>query len=323
MVVRSSLWAIFAATLLAGCAGYVRPAAVVKVDPRDEGTPIPGLDACTHGGSGALTLDPTRPLTVFVHGCRDSGGRFRELAQVFEAHGQQTACFNYDHRDSIDQTAGDLVRALEAFKARLPPGQLTILAHSQGGLVARRALVSERADRLREGDGFTYRLFTVSSPFGGIRASSDCGKLWLHWVTLGVTALVCKAVAGSNWREIPPGSSLTRNPGTLLPGVRQVLKVVTDEKGSCRQRGPDGACATTDYVFSVEEQRNPVVDADPRLTVQQVQAGHVEIVGGEGVAPVKLIALLQQHGLLAQTPPEKREEIAALVARLFGDRRGE
>ena len=312
------LRAALLAVLLPACAGAVRPAALVKAGPGDGGTRILGLDACTPGGAGRLTLDPDRPLTLFVHGCKDSGGRFRELAQVFEAHGQQTACFNYDHRRSIDDTAGDLVQALEALQAKLRPGQLTVLAHSQGGLVARRALVAERGAPLRAADGFTYRLFTVSSPFGGIRASSHCGARWLHWVTLGITALVCQAVAGSNWTEIPPGSTMTRHPGTLGPEVQAALKVVTDERGSCRRRGDDGACREDDYVFSVREQQNPAVDADPRLAVEVVQAGHVEIVGGEGVVPAKLVAVLQQHGILARTPPERREEIAALLARLFG-----
>jgi hypothetical protein len=265
-----------------------------------------------------LRLDPSRPLTIFVHGCKDSGGRFRDLAQVFEAHGQQTACFNYNHRDSLDRSAGELVSAIEALKALLPPGRITILAHSQGGLVARRAFIRERRDALREGDGFTYRLFTVSAPFGGIRASSDCGKTWLHVLTLGVTVAACQIVAGSNWTEIPPGSAFMIHPGTLLPEVRDVVKVTTDELGSCRTRAPDGSCGKSDFVFSLDEQKNAAVEQDARLVGFEVKAGHVEIVGGDGVVPSKLIAVLQEQGILAQTPPERREEIEALLRKLFG-----
>ncbi len=290
----------------------------MRFGPTEAPTPVPGLDVCAPGGGTQLTLDPARPLTLFVHGCRDSGGRFRELAQVFEAHGQQTACFNYDHREGIDVSAARLARALEALERRLRPGQITILAHSQGGLVTRRALVQERAVPLRSAEGFTYRLFTVSSPFAGIRASKDCGKTWLHVVTLGVTVLVCQLAAGDNWTEIPPGSALMSRPGTLLPEVGEVLQVVTDERGSCEIRRPDGGCKKTGFVFSVQEQHNPVVEADPRLAQREVQAGHVEIVGGDGAPPVKLIALLQERGILARTPPERREEIALLLARLYG-----
>jgi pimeloyl-ACP methyl ester carboxylesterase len=320
----AALLAFAALSVLPACSTFHPPTARVRFVPDEEGAagapgaPIAGLDVCAPGGGRELTIDPARPLTVFVHGCKDSGGRFRELAQVFEAHGQQTACFNYDHRDGIDASAGQLARALEALERRLQPGQITLLAHSQGGLVTRRALVQERAAPLRSPEGFTYRLFTVSSPFAGIRASSDCAKTWLHVVTLGVTVLVCQLAAGDNWREIPPGSALVARPGTLVPEVREVLQVVTDERGSCEVPGPDGGCRKTGFVFSLGEQHNPAVEADARLAQREVQAGHVEIVGGDGVAPVKLIALLQERGILARTPPERREEIARLLARLYG-----
>jgi pimeloyl-ACP methyl ester carboxylesterase len=305
--------------VLAACA-TPRPAVLLKVGPEDAGGPVAGLDVCDRHSPGVLQLDPARPLTVFVHGCKDSGGRFRDLAQVFEAHGQQTACFNYDHRDRIDRSAGELVAALQELQARLPPGPITVLAHSQGGLVARRALVRERPDALRQADGFTYRLTTVSAPFAGIRASADCGRTWLHLLTLGVTVAVCQIAAGSSWPEIPPGSALVTRPGTLLPEVREVLEVTTDEREGCLERAGDGTCRRRDYVFSLDEQRNPAVEGDPRLRRREVAAGHVEIVGGDGIAPGKLIAVLQEQGVLARTPPERREEIAALVQRLFGAR---
>jgi len=315
--VRAGICGAVGAVLAVACA-TPRPAALVKVGAEDLGAPVPGLDVCDRHSPGVLQLDPARPLTLFVHGCKDSGGRFRDLAQVFEAHGQQTACFNYDHRDSLDRSAGELVTVLEALKARLPPGRITVVAHSQGGLVARRALIRERPDAVREGDGFTYRLTTISAPFAGIRASADCGKTWLHVLTLGVTVAVCQLVAGSNWSEIPPGSAFTTHPGTLLPEVREVLEVTTDERDACLERAGDGSCRRRDFVFGLDEQRNPAVESDPRLWRSEVSAGHVEIVGGAGVTPRKLVAVLQEQGVLARTPPGRREEIAALLRRLFG-----
>ena len=295
--------------LAAGCASVPRSAAI-QLGEGKPGAPIPGLDVCTRDSPGVLRLDASRPLTLFVHGCKDSGGRFRELAQVFEAHGQQTACFNYDHRESLEQSAGELVAAIQAIEALLPPGRLTVLAHSQGGLIARRALTRERGQPLAGRSGFDYQLFTVSAPFGGIQSSADCSKTWLHVLTLGVTVLVCNFIAGANWNEIPPGSDFMTHPGTLLPEVREVLKVVTDERDA--EKG--------DYVFSVGEQRNAAVDDDRRLREVQVKAGHVEIIGGDGSVPDKLIRLLQERGLLSSTPPERREEIALLLRRLFSAR---
>ena len=306
---------LLSATLAAGCCGAsLSTAPAIQVGAEKPGAPIPGLAVCDRSSGGILHLAPSRPLTLFVHGCKDSGGRFRELAQVFEAHGQQTACFNYDHRSSLERSSGELVTTIEALKARLPKGRVTVLAHSQGGLVARRAFIREREDALRHDDGWSYRLLTVSAPFGGIKASSDCRKTWLHVVTLGVTVAVCNLIAGSNWDEIPPGSGFMTRPGSLVPEVDAVLKVVTDERGACQS--PDGACKS-DFVFSVGEQQNAAVDGDKRLEAVEVRAGHVEIVGGDGKVPAKLIALLQERGILAQTPPEKREEIALLLRRIY------
>ena len=59
------------------------------------------------------------------------------------------------------------------------------------------------------------------------------------------------------------------------------------------------------------------VDADPRLRVMPVKAGHVEIVGNEGMVPTKLIALLQEQGILARTPPERRERVAQLLREIY------
>jgi hypothetical protein len=73
-----------------GC--WKAPIAIVKVAPADIGTRIEGLSSCQTEERDLVHLDPTRPLTVFVHGCNFSLGGFRTLARVFEAHGQQTVC---------------------------------------------------------------------------------------------------------------------------------------------------------------------------------------------------------------------------------------
>jgi hypothetical protein len=49
----------------------------------------------------------------------------------------------------------------------------------------------------------------------------------------------------------------------------------------------------------------------------EVEAGHVEIVGDKEVAPRKLLAILQQQGLLAATPPERRAALEQLLAEIY------
>lgn len=293
------------------------PTSVVKVGAQDQGERIAGIDLCQSDSPGVVSLDPGKSVTVLVHGCEGSGGRFRALASVFQANGQQAVCFNYDDRDRIEDASARFIAALDTLKKRLPPRQITVLAHSQGGLVARRAFVRERRDALRRGDGFSYRLLTVSAPFGGINSSRKCGQTWLHGVTLGITALVCQLVAGDKWSEIPPGSPFMQQPGTLVPEVQQVIKVTTDERGSCRRYDASGECAQDDFVFSLAEQHNPTVDGDPRLVAAEVRAGHVEIVGTEQVTPTKLVQLLQHHGILAPTPPERRAAVAQALQRYW------
>jgi len=316
MDVAATLVALLSALALAACATL--PSAIVRTGPDDPGARIPGIDRCDRDSPGVVDLDPDRPLVLLVHGCRSSGGRFRALARVFEAHGQQTVCFNYDDRDSLRDASRDLATAILALEARLKPRQITILGHSQGGLVARRALIREGRHPLPAGDGFTYRLLTVSSPLNGISASSICGRPWLHFLTLGFTHVICHGISGKKWTEIFPNAPFMERPGTLIPAVTEHLQVVTDERGICRRANPDGTCAKSDYVFGIDEQRNAVISADPRVEVVPMAAGHVEIVGTEGVVPLKLLGLLQARGILAATPPERKDEMVGLLARLFG-----
>ncbi len=281
---------------------------------------IAGLDTCAYRspGPGRAQLDPEAPLVVLVHGCNDSGGRFRVLAGVFEAQGQQTICFNYDDRDSLETSASRLARALEALLERMDSRRVTVIGHSQGGLVARRAFVRDRPQPLRNPGRVTFRLVTVSSPLGGIEAASHCGILALHILSFGVSAGICQIATGSKWTEIHPVSWFMVTPGAVRPDLSQHLKVVTDERGFCLERDADGDCAESDDVFSTAEQYNPVVDADARVTNVEVRAGHVEIVGDEGRPPTKLVYILQRHGYLAPAAAGKQLEFERRLARIYG-----
>lgn len=94
------------------------------------------------------------------------------------------------------------------------------------------------------------------------------------------------------------------------------LQIVTDERDSCRQRRSDGTCQVDDFVFGLDEQRNPLVTADPGFTTLELREGHPAVVGENGVAPRLLIEALQQQHVLAATPPERQASFAGLLARL-------
>ncbi|MEX0637918.1 MAG: alpha/beta fold hydrolase [Burkholderiales bacterium] len=286
-----------------------------RLPPPDVAVRIERLGPCTDSPDRTLRINPNYPVTVLVHGCNGSAGRFRSLAQLYAFHGQQSVCFSYDDRDSLLVSSAQLAGALDELAGHLRDKRLTVIGHSMGGLVARKSLELEGRGAWRNEARIT--LATVSAPVSGIAVSSTCGVTALQWLSLGILPASCWLVTGDNWNEITPYSDFIRRPGPLLPSVQRYLKVVTDERGTCRRRGPDGTCRESDYVFTLAEQYQPVVDKYPQLTNVEVDAGHVEIVGYKDVAPRKLLAILQRADLLAPTPPERRSALEALLAILY------
>lgn len=278
---------------------------------------IPGLGPCTDNPDRSLHLDSSQPVHVLVHGCFGSSGQFRGLAQVLAFHGQQTACFTYDDRNELTRTATELRRAVDQLSEQTRVPQITVIGHSMGALISRKSLTglplapppSRQAD---------LRLVTISGPFDGIGSAKTCGNPWLHPLTLGLLAASCHIVTGPKWADITYTSRFIREPGVLVPQVGNYLKIDTDERGTCR-REERGRCVEDDDVFSLAEQRNPLVEADARARRVEVRAGHVEIVGDKRVAPMKLIATLQEQGVLRLTAPERLSAFGRLLARVYQD----
>ena len=277
---------------------------------------IGSLSNCTHPDSDELRLNSQEPITVIVHGCFSSAGKFRSLADVFAFHGQQTVCFNYDDRDSLTNSSKELITAIEELSGVLQEPEITVIGHSQGGLVARRAFIEERSDRIAISD-VEIDLATISTPFGGIGAAAHCGSRPLAWLSLGLIKPLCQIITGRKYREIPSNSEFIRQPGQLVASVNRHLKIVTDEVNTCRVYDERGNCTQDDFVFSVDEQKQQYVDAEPGMLPLMVKAGHVEIVGDANTVPEKLIGLLQEQGVLRATSEEDAEELAKLLADLY------
>jgi pimeloyl-ACP methyl ester carboxylesterase len=239
-----------------------------------------------------LSGHPARELVVIVHGCFASAGEYESMAEAFRAQGKQAYCFNYDDREHIAHSAVQLAQVVEQLVRRAGVRRITVVGHSQGGLVARRALVRENGVSLA---GAEIRLVTVSAPFGGIRAASQCASLAHSVLSLGLNKLVCLAISGNKWSEIPPGVAFVEQPGTLQQAVVDHLKIVAGERGRCRVRDQDERCLDGGDIFSVDEQRQAVVDDDRRMREYLVKAGHVEIVGSGKYVPKLLIDILRQQ----------------------------
>jgi pimeloyl-ACP methyl ester carboxylesterase len=185
---------LLSACLLAGCASHdpivaqdLNPG---RLPPPDRSLSIAGLGPCTDSPDRSLHLKAGEPATVLVHGCFGSSGQFRALAQVLAFQGQQSACFTYDDRASELRRAATLL----AGQAGSPP--VTLIGHSQGALIARRALTDalDPAPSLPTTEAVDWRLVTISGPFSGIGAASTCGKSWLYPFTLGLLLQVLQVL---------------------------------------------------------------------------------------------------------------------------------
>lgn len=313
---------IITLTLLSGCAMRDVPDPAYfhmepgKLPPSDVTLNIPGLGPCTDNPDRSLHLDSSQPVNILVHGCFGSSGQFRGLAQVLAFQGQQSACFTYDDRAGLTDSATDLRRAVSLLSEKTHTPQITVIGHSQGALIARKSLTElPHASLNLKSD---LRLVTISGPFNGIASAQTCGREWLQNVTLGLLPVTCYVVTGAKWADITYSSRFIRDPGALDSRVGSYLKIDTDERNTCR-RVENGRCIEDDDIFSLAEQHNLSIETDSRAQRVEVRAGHVEIVGDKRVAPTKLIAILQEQGILRPTTPERLSAFNLLLAQVYQD----
>jgi hypothetical protein len=308
--------------ILAGCASsfsyisekqqidsYRLPAPNVTVS-------IPNLSSCTDSDDKSIRIDSGSPLTVLVHGCNGSAGRFRSLAQLYAFHGQQAVCYSYDDRDTLVHSADKLANAVNTLADVTNNQSISIIGHSMGGLISRKA-VEEKNKKFNILSGKNLELITISAPLSGIVAAKHCGIKPLHWLSVGVLPGICWIISGDNWHEITYSSDFIRYPEPLIPAVQQYLKIVTNEKNTCRREAKDGNCIESDHVFNLEEQYHAKIDNYPNITNVEVDAGHVGIVGNKDIIPRKLISILQEYNMLSPTPPERRVALERLLADLY------
>ena len=277
---------------------------------------IAGLGPCTDNLDRRLRFDSSQPINVLVHGCFGSSGQFRALAQVLAFHGQQSACFTYDDRAKLAHSATDLSHALMQISDQSRVPKITVIGHSQGALIARKSLTQPLATSPSHLTDIS--LVTISGPFAGIESARTCGRVWLYPFTLGVVPFSCYLATGPKWADITYASHFIREPGVLDPQVKAYVKIDTDERDSCR-RMEGGRCVEDDDVFSLAEQRNSLVENDARTRRIEVKAGHVEIVGDKRVAPTKLIAILQQQGVIHPTLPAQLSAFSVLLSQIYRD----
>lgn len=307
--------------ILSGCSSssYLdeeKPIKTGRLPPTNSQFQIDGLGSCTDAKDRSVNFNSDHPITILVHGCNGSAGRFRSLAELYAFHGQQAVCFSYDDRDSLIESADKLITAVNQLSSVTNNPNISIIGHSMGGLISRKAMESNEI-KDDKGDSPTIQLVTVSAPVAGIKAANTCNSPTLNWLSLGIIPGICWGITGDNWNEITSTSRFINETNPLSSSVDRYLKVVTNEKNSCRQRDEQGICSESDYVFSLPEQYHPVIDEYSQVTNIEVQAGHVEIVGDKNVIPIKLINILQQQQMLSPTSPERQAALQDLLVRLY------
>ena len=163
----------------AGCAGsYVPDSHALEVGQLPSpniSLRLPHLTSCTDSTDPTLHLDRNAPVTVLVHGCKGSTGGFRSLAQLFAFHGQQAVCFAYDDRKSLLLGASQLIAALRDLADHLRDHDVTVIGHSMGGLMVRKAMERDLVAQWGP-SAASIKLVTVSAPVSGIQRARLCGK---------------------------------------------------------------------------------------------------------------------------------------------------
>ncbi|OIO74046.1 MAG: hypothetical protein AUJ57_03130 [Zetaproteobacteria bacterium CG1_02_53_45] len=278
---------------------------------------IDGLRPCSASADRSFHINSNEPVIVLAHGCLDSAARFKSLAEVFAFQGQQAICFTYDDRDSLFTSASELTVALQQLSEHLDDKRITVIAHSQGGLIARKALTGQQADQVWQGNPSEINLVTISAPFSGIAEASHCSSKTWRFLSLGLVDAICWMISGDKWFEITAASDFIQKPGALLHQLEHHYKIDTDERNSCRSFGAGDRCLESDYVFSLNEQQLGAVEQRTAVKRIVVQAGHTEIVGDFQTPPRKLIGILQQQGIMKQTQPGQQQAMNSLLSRLY------
>lgn len=228
----------------------------------------------------AAVQTPGPGTVVLVHGYGPSWDEYLPLEEELRSRGYEVIRFTYDYKQSLETSADELVRKVLALRAGRRPGALSVVAHSMGGLVARRAMIAGRPLTLA-GLDLPIELITVASPFGGFKSAN--AVFFMPFNGLGVT---------ESFRYLGSARGFIRRPGALGANISH-FKIQTDERG--RTRLLDGK-EVDDEIVRPGNQANKAVDSDPGLrSLRTLAAGHVQVLTDNGRVSVQLSGILDEY----------------------------
>ena len=139
------------------------------------------------GGLGIYFLDhydPGKIPVLFVYGAAGSPQDSSEFFKRIDRRRYQPWFYVYPTGARLERAANVLNEGIKGLHAMHRFRRLHVVAHSMGGLVARRAVMK---NVLEDGNGYINRLVTISSPFGGHEAAEMGVEMAPWWCLRGAT----------------------------------------------------------------------------------------------------------------------------------------
>ncbi len=259
-----------------------------------------GLQAPTLPGGA---IDPSKPVIVMIHGVNGESSHFDKL-EAEESKSHNVFRFVYDKKasalvgpafdgvtegfasdtDDLEELADKFADAVIKLRDEFGITQVTVVAHSMGGLIARRAMVLGRNKTLAN-SGIEVTFLSVGTPYGGFFFANFNPLFWLSETTYA---------PGVFYARVASGSTYITAPGSLGSNIHMV-------KVELLEKGDDFAVSPSDQVLNPENQSNPVVDSDPQLIqgsgfgggIVSLKAGHVGALTNAGSVQA-IVGLISQ-----------------------------
>jgi pimeloyl-ACP methyl ester carboxylesterase len=206
--------------------------------------------------------DPAKIPVLFVHGARGYPQEWERLVARLDGTRYQPVMFQYPSGMRLQPVVDGLVEMLEELHDTYAFRELVVVAHSMGGLVARKAV--SRSTTATWPD--TVRLLvTISTPWAGIdgaaRGPAD------------------SAFAVPSWTDLAPDSEFVRSVhATLLPPRAQSALFFGYRRGHTILPGE-----SSDHTVLLRSQLDPVAQAEASV-LRGFDEGHESILTSEAVA---------------------------------------
>ena len=204
--------------------------------------------------------DASKVPVVLVHGAAGSPRDFEELARHLDTRRFQVWFYHYPSGRDLTRMGASLDWGLRVLQETYGFERAHIVAHSMGGLVARRAIL----DSLEENERTVGRFVSISSPFGGQEGAA--------------TGVKRAPAVSPSWRNIEPGSEFLEDlfDDRLKPRIPHLL--IYGDRSSRKMMLP----AENDGTLSVASMTCPDARKDA-VAVEVFHEDHVSILSNRDV----------------------------------------